>query len=73
MKIWSEKEIKEFEDFCLSNFKARLRIIAGVNKLYFYSLIYNDFRRDIAGYICIHKFYDSFDFDGLCVVLNFED
>lgn len=73
MRIWSEKEMQEFEDFCLSHFKERIRIITGVNKLYFFSLLNGDFRKDIAGYICEHKFYSSYEFDGLCVVLYFEE
>lgn len=71
MQIWSAGEVRAFETFCLNVYKERLSIISDFDALYFYSDLYGNFRRDVAAYICEHKSYDSFDFDGKCLILRF--
>ena len=73
MRKWSKKEIKEFENYCISHFQERILVIEGDNGLYFHSMLYETFRKDIAVYICEHKSYRIFEYDGSCVVLNFGD
>ena len=71
MRVWSAEEVSEFENFCLDVYKERLTIISDVNALYFYSELYDDFRRDIAAYICEHKSYDLYVYDGKSLILRF--